>query len=157
MFEAHVILLYLHGTSYFYIDMVPCLCPPPPFRVGQPCGKLYKHKSYLFLTRRNELCYLCFAWTSMLGRPCSFPLITPHPPALTRMNRYLSGAGSLLMKMEVSVWRVCSMERAAAASRMRSFDAPADTVSSASASAVKPRKEGGKPSRKIDDDKVSHG
>lgn len=63
----------------------------------------------------------------------------PAPsPALTRMNRYLSGGGSLLLKMDVSVWRVWSSERAAATSRMRSCDVPADTVSSDSASAMKP-------------------
>lgn len=62
-------------------------------------------------------------------------------PALTRMNRYLSGGGSLVEKMEVSLWSILSMARAAGALRMRSCEAPADTVSSDSASAIKPRKE----------------
>lgn len=55
------------------------------------------------------------------------------------MKRYLSGGGSLLLKMEVSEWSVLSMARDAAASRMRSCEAPADTVSNDSASAMKPR------------------
>lgn len=58
------------------------------------------------------------------------------------MNRYLSGGGSLVKKMEVSLWSILSMARAAGALRMRSCEAPADTVSSDSASAIKPRKEG---------------
>lgn len=63
-------------------------------------------------------------------------------PALTRMKRYLSGGGSLELKTEVSVWSVWSKARAAGALRMRSCEPPADTVSSESASAMKPRKEG---------------
>lgn len=57
---------------------------------------------------------------------------------LTRMNRYLSGGGSLVQKMEVSECRDWSMARAAGAFRMRSSEAPADTVSRESASAMKP-------------------
>lgn len=56
------------------------------------------------------------------------------------MKRYLSGGGSLVLKMDVSVWSVLSKARAAGALRMRSCDAPADTVSRDSASAVKPGK-----------------
>lgn len=58
------------------------------------------------------------------------------------MNRYLSGGGSLLLKMEVSVWSVLSRARAAGALRIRSCEAPADTFRSESASAMKPRREG---------------
>ena len=54
------------------------------------------------------------------------------------MKRYLSGGGSLDSKREVSEDKVCSMVRAAAALRMRSEDAVADTVSKESASAMKP-------------------
>ena len=54
------------------------------------------------------------------------------------MKRYLSGGGSRDSNREVSEDKVCSKERAAAALRMRSEDALADTVSKESASAMKP-------------------
>lgn len=58
------------------------------------------------------------------------------------MKRYLSGGGSLLLKMDVSLWSFFSMALAAAAFLMRSCDAPADTFRSDSASAIKPTEEG---------------
>lgn len=58
--------------------------------------------------------------------------------SLTMMKKYLSGGGSFLPKREVSVCSLVSMARAAGALRMRSCDAPADTLSSDSASAMKP-------------------
>lgn len=58
------------------------------------------------------------------------------------MKRYLSGGGSLVLKMDVSVWSFFSMALAAGAFLMRSCDAPADTVRSDSASAMKPLEEG---------------
>lgn len=44
--------------------------------------------------------------------------------------------------MEVSLWSLLSMARAAGAFRMRSCEAPADTVISDSVSAMKPTREG---------------
>lgn len=67
---------------------------------------------------------------------------TGTPSALTMMNRYLSGGGSPEQKMEVSLWSLLSMARAAGAFRMRSCEAPADTVISDSVSAMKPKREG---------------
>lgn len=103
---------------------------------------------------------VCYSWTTMTKRYKGSRTSAhenrsndkrppqPHPPhqkknqTLTRMNRYLSGGGSLLLKMEVSVWSSFSMARAAGAFRMRSCDVPADTFSSDSASAVKPARQG---------------
>lgn len=54
------------------------------------------------------------------------------------MKRYLSGGGSLLLKMDVSLWSFFSIARAAGAFLIRSCDVPADTFRSDSASAIKP-------------------
>lgn len=83
----------------------------------------YLHCLYLLLSRLFVIVHTC-SWSKML----------------TRMKRYLSGGGSLLLNMDVSVWRVCRRLRATAAFLMRSYDALVDTVSRDSASAMNPER-----------------
>lgn len=108
--------------------------------------------SYIYISHHDKVVFLALDSRSRVRKPSLESLVEFkvhyhsdslwQTPALTRMNRYLSGGGSLTLKMEVSVWSCFSMARAAGAFRMRSCEVPADTFSSDSASAMKPRREG---------------
>lgn len=78
--------------------------------------------------------FLCSPLSHSVLLFLSFSLFFP----LTRMNRYLSGGASLLLKTDVSEWSVCNRLLAAGAFLIRSYDALVLTVSRDSASSIKP-------------------